>query len=552
MSQSLNPFGHSMALTGLEDIYLTAQHLSGSVTKRVLKDVEKELGKELGEHLPSALGALKGEITHIHIHPLGGLSLVDRCINDAYALSTALIERIFPHVGAALGVPPRKPAMSLEYPRPDEKVKQVVLVHDRETHMLQWAKQVPGASSPKTEGEHGIVYAIPIIASVESDLKRLELRASALARFFPSLKLPWRAREQDLFVLRFEPLDKTVEAVEHILRPYALWHFSRDSYADSVFKEREKRLPESFWKGKPRALGFIHGTVDRCSSCFGSDSPMRGAITPELVDHLTRLYDGQMFAFDHPTATVLPDQNADWLIKNLPTPTSPVTLDLVAHSRGGLVARALRTKDRALKEKKITLGKIVYVGTPNAGTNLVDPKRDEARLGEVLITIYTNIFSNLGGEEAKRGLQFLAHVIALTIGIPMAELPGFAAMAPAPNDAFLKLLNATPPEQRPDDFAIAAEWDPGQTTRDRILSMIDKMVRPIHTPHLNDLVVPTDGVGGPLTPGYFQIAEKRTMRFSSKLDVYHLSYFGRPETHEKMLEWLAGELNAAPAVQPTK
>jgi hypothetical protein len=554
----LSPFGHSLALPGPEEFYLTAQHLSGRVTKRLLTDVKKEMG----EHLGSSINALGAEVTHIHIHPHEGISFIEQCVNHAYALSNALLAQVFPpHPAAPQGAPaPQHASISLELPRPEDKTAQVVLVRDRQTKMLLWAKPIAEAPSRKVGDKPRLVYAVPM-ASFEKVLKRVEAdHATALTRLFPSLKLPWRVREQDLFVLRFKPFDDSVEAVEYVLRPYAFWHFSRDSYAEFILdpiedarqrKARAKPFNGSFWRGNPKALGFIHGTVDRVASCFGSDNPMRGRIAPERIEALTRLYDDQVFAFDHPTASLTPEQNADWFIEHLPAPSGPVTLDLVAHSRGGLVARALRTKYRALEKKNITLGKIVYVGTPNAGTNLVDPKRDEQRLGEILITIYTNLFGHAGGEDADKGLRFLAHLVALGVGIPTAMLPGFQAMAAAPNDRFLQSLDAMPAEQQGKDFAIAAEWVPGQAIRDEVLSVIDAVVRPIHGDIGNDLIVPTSSVAGPMTPGRFRIPEERTMRLSSKQDVYHLSYFGRPETQEKILEWLAGELNVTtPPAQP--
>ncbi|WUI60523.1 hypothetical protein OG774_22620 [Actinomycetospora sp. NBC_00405] len=56
--------------------------------------------------------------------------------------------------------------------------------------------------------------------------------------------------------------------------------------------------------------------------------------------HLERAYDGRIIAFDHPTASVPPEQNAKALLRLIPDDVH-LELDIVCHSRGGLVARIL-------------------------------------------------------------------------------------------------------------------------------------------------------------------------------------------------------------------
>ena len=80
-----------------------------------------------------------------------------------------------------------------------------------------------------------------------------------------------------------------------------------------------------------------------------------------------------MFAFDHFTLSHDPRRNIEWLVDQLPP--QPLELDVVCHSRGGLVARALAEHPVAFgfDVSRVKVRRTVFVGVPNNGTALADP-----------------------------------------------------------------------------------------------------------------------------------------------------------------------------------
>lgn len=117
-----------------------------------------------------------------------------------------------------------------------------------------------------------------------------------------------------------------------------------------------------------RVLLLVHGTFSRSEMWdgeFGATAPGR-----ELFDRLAA--DGApysaLLAFDHATLSMAPWLNALELVRAL----APLTarLDLVCHSRGGLVASwAIRIAPA------LPVDQVVFVGSPLMGTSLAAPDR---------------------------------------------------------------------------------------------------------------------------------------------------------------------------------
>lgn len=60
----------------------------------------------------------------------------------------------------------------------------------------------------------------------------------------------------------------------------------------------------------------------------------------------------------------------------------------------------------------------------------------------------------------------------------------------------------------------------------------------IFGPDANDLVVPTLGVSEGGTDPIFPIAAERAFSFPGSTGVHHSNYFEKPETSQRLLEWL--------------
>lgn len=170
-------------------------------------------------------------------------------------------------------------------------------------------------------------------------------------------------------------------------------------------------------------LLLIHGTISSYESGFANIDP---ALWSKLMNH----YDGHVYAFNHKTISESPVENAHELIKKLP---DSVMLDIISHSRGGLVAdtlarcdfrndqvgfsdddidlirsefdnddevdstenvvTAMKKLNGIAKEKRVAVNKIVRVACPAAGTTLLSK-----RLDHFLNAILSLIGMGVGGK----------------------------------------------------------------------------------------------------------------------------------------------------------
>jgi triacylglycerol esterase/lipase EstA (alpha/beta hydrolase family) len=131
-------------------------------------------------------------------------------------------------------------------------------------------------------------------------------------------------------------------------------------------------------------------------------------------------------AFDHFTLSHDPVTNIEELVQRLPE-GADVEFDIVAHSRGGLVARVLaeRQEQISLGSRKLRIRKVVFVGTPNAGTILADAKH----LGD-LVDRYTNLLNLFPTNGITDVLGAVIDTVKhLAVGAA-DHLTGLAAMQP--------------------------------------------------------------------------------------------------------------------------
>src|SRR5258706_7215181 len=142
-------------------------------------------------------------------------------------------------------------------------------------------------------------------------------------------------------------------------RPYLVCTYGAADYRDAHDKHAVTSA-DLTRLASGRSLLFVHGTFSSCDAFF--------AITPDVMAELGRRYEGRLFAFNHPTMSADPTANARQLLDSIGT-QSGMTVDIVCHSRGGLVAREIAEQGRA---KGVSVGRIIMVGVPNGGTTLAD------------------------------------------------------------------------------------------------------------------------------------------------------------------------------------
>jgi pimeloyl-ACP methyl ester carboxylesterase len=273
------------------------------------------------------------------------------------------------------------------------------------------------------------------------------------------------------------------------------------------------------------ALLLVHGTFSRGATAFSG-------LSTETLRSLVESYAGRVVVFDHPTVSVDPVANAQWLADQLVAHTpgdAGLVLDVVAHSRGGLVARTLAEQHNRLdlKGRRLAVHSAVHVGVPNAGTTLADTEHLNT-----LLDTYTNLLDLFPDVGVVDVLQVVLETVK-QVATGVAEgLEGLMSMNPG--GAFLRRLNASPRE-RATYAGVAADFTPPQgDARQLALNLVaDRLFgRP------NDLVVPRDGTWE--VDGSALVPSNRRLSISPEAAVTHNGYFASPEVQKHLVEWLRG------------
>ncbi len=223
-----------------------------------------------------------------------------------------------------------------------------------------------------------------------------------------------------------------------------------------------------------------------------------------------------------------------WLDDHVPA--GPLDVDIVCHSRGGLVARTLAERPAAfgLAPARLRVGRIVFVGVPNAGTALADPDHMMAMIDR--LTTALNLFP---GGPVTETLEAILTAVKMIGHGALKGLDGLASMQPG--GTFLSHLNAgrAAPEAY---FAIGADYEPADEGLKALVAgtIADAVVDRIFEQTPNDLVVPEPGVFEVEGAGGFPIPEARRLRVAPDQGVVHTTLFGHAPATAKLLEWLPG------------
>lgn len=277
--------------------------------------------------------------------------------------------------------------------------------------------------------------------------------------------------------------------------------------------------------GEGVALMFVHGTFSTADGGFG-------ALPDTTLAELHRRYGGRVFAFEHPSVSVTPRANVRWLAEQLPGDGAPggLTVDVVTHSRGGLVGRALAERGSELGlDGRLTVRNLVMVAPPNAGTALAHKENISA-----LLDRFTNLLQFVPSAGITDAIGMVVSVVKQVAVGAFGGLEGIMSMNPAGPD--LTDFNHSPGSTAT-YRVIAANFTPppgsslGRIARDKGTDLVFGGVA-------NDLVVPTEGgYDVPSTAG-FPVADPLVLPPERAVD--HSSFFGRDDVNAKLLEWLPG------------
>jgi pimeloyl-ACP methyl ester carboxylesterase len=296
-------------------------------------------------------------------------------------------------------------------------------------------------------------------------------------------------------------------------------------------------------------LLFIHGIFSSCESGFagiGDDN----TTWPEL----RKRYGNRIIGFDHPTASVDPAANAAWFLGQIPN--VDLKLDIVCHSRGGLVARSIA--DQAprwgqAKGQTLSVDRIVFAATPNGGSQITVADHWVALINRIssVFTLPAKVLPAPADviSEILVGLLEILKIVGVGVAL---DLPGLEAMCP--DSTFLQNLGRAASVPPPAYYAASADFEPGPVLAN-LFNHLDDEGRVVDTEifdHVhNDIAVPTDGVWNPANPnglasspaadavpGFPIDDPARRLNIGPGSVYWHCDYFGDPAMRAALLAWL--------------
>ena len=215
--------------------------------------------------------------------------------------------------------------------------------------------------------------------------------------------------------------------------------------------------------GKKRRLVWVHGTFSRSQALLDGIAAAPGAA--EFWQVVFAAYD-EVLAFEHPTLAVSPVLNALDLQRELAAAEGP--LDLVAHSRGGLVVR-WTLEAFGLPASPV---RAVLVGSPLGGTSLASPPRLKATLG--LLSNFGSALQAGGGLASAWAPMLLAPMALLKVASSIAGVaahtpvldgaiamvPGLAAQSRVANNPEIGRLQRLPQRAALGYSAVTSNFEP--------------------------------------------------------------------------------------------
>ena len=304
-----------------------------------------------------------------------------------------------------------------------------------------------------------------------------------------------------------------------------------------------------------RTLLFVHGTFSNATNMLGEfmSNSDRGLRFLNRAVRGPKKYDRILF-FDHPTLSVSPVINALELGRALAGSSGQI--DVIAHSRGGLVVRWwLEAFGASLKLASNSQVRAVLAGSPLHGTSLAAPDKIQNAL---------SLISNIG-TFADKTLTFvgvsnpllwvagkLVEVIVSVTGAlartPIVDaltalVPGLAGQSAVNNNHELDRLRIGPTAVNPSYFAIVSNFEtqnPGwKFWQNFRKSRLADLATSVVFPGDNDLVVDTPSMTDFGVPKLKLSAA--ACDFGKSETVWHCNYFRQP----KSIDYIATRFGVA-------
>ncbi|HEY6356316.1 MAG TPA: hypothetical protein VIY30_17670, partial [Burkholderiaceae bacterium] len=300
-----------------------------------------------------------------------------------------------------------------------------------------------------------------------------------------------------------------------------------------------------------RVLLIVHGTFSKCDAIV---KQLEDINTGEGRQLLAAARDRgaykQVLLYEHPTLAVAPWLNALDLARAFVH--SSARIDIVCHSRGGLVTRWwLET----MSPRLAPTARVVFVGSPLMGTGLASPYRLRTAL-----KLLTNLSAAMGGAGQLASLampmfavvQGLATLLGSVTGVlartPIADaavalVPGLVAMSRYGPDGGDFIKDNRELEKlsygwtcAPNGyFAVSSNfetedvgWKFWQVFRNPLERIADSATDALFSGQ-NDLVVDTDSMSR-MAAAVTIAGPQRRLDFGTNPNVHHLNYFAQKDT----------------------
>ncbi len=302
-----------------------------------------------------------------------------------------------------------------------------------------------------------------------------------------------------------------------------------------------------------RTLVFVHGTFSNAENMLGEfAATSQGKNFLDAAAIGEKKYDNVVF-FEHATLAISPVINALELGRFLAGSSGQI--DVIAHSRGGLIVRWwLEAFGRSLVLSPDTPVRVVFAGSPLHGTSLAAPDKLQHAM---------SLFSNIGTFAEKTMMlagganpflwvaSSLVEVIVSVTGAlantPLLDalvalIPGLSGQSAVSNNHEINLLRLGPCAVTPIYYAVKSNFEtanPGwkfwqNFRKDRMGDLAADIVFPGD----NDLVVDTSSMTelGELN---FPLKVQDVCDFQTSPTVWHCNYFRQQQT----ISFIAAKFN---------
>ncbi len=302
-------------------------------------------------------------------------------------------------------------------------------------------------------------------------------------------------------------------------RPYDLLGYSNRQFSGTPNWDRIK--------SGSKALLFLHGTFSTAQAAFA------GLLADEThIKGLEQAYEGRIFAFNHPSLHASPSGNVQQLAALLPPELKDLEVDIITHSRGGLVGRELIGQSQQAKLPQLKVNKAIFVAGPHQGTILTDEQH-----WITLIDTYTNLLLKLPDNAVTILLEGLISLVKILGGSTVKALPGLQAMRPQGD--YLQQLQKIDLSTT-QIYTMGARYLPmGKSAAAILKGLALKIVLKKLFGEDSDMVVPTQG-SLQINPqdDRAHLPPQRQLLFDTDSAINHMNFFTQSVVNKQLLQWL--------------